>query len=59
VVDRFIAEIDVIIKPLTEGLDRLRVFQGATILGDGRVALILDPRQLDALIASRMARSDV
>jgi two-component system chemotaxis sensor kinase CheA len=50
VVDRLVAEIDVIVKPLREGLDQMLVFQGATILGDGRVALILDPAQLDALI---------
>jgi len=50
VVDRLVAEIDVIAKPLQEGLDKSLVFQGATILGDGRVALILDPGQLDALV---------
>ena len=50
VVDRLIAEIDVIVKPLGEGLDKLQVFQGATILGDGSVALIIDAAQLDTLI---------
>ncbi len=50
VVDRLIAEIDVIVKPLSAGLDKLQVFQGATILGDGRVALIIDAAQLDTLI---------
>jgi two-component system chemotaxis sensor kinase CheA len=50
VVDRLIAEIDVIVKPLSEGLNRMQVFQGATILGDGSVALIIDAVQLDTLI---------
>ncbi len=49
VVDRLVAEIDVLVKPLCGGLDKLSLFQGATILGDGRVALILDLRKLDAL----------
>jgi two-component system, chemotaxis family, sensor kinase CheA len=50
VVDRLIAEIDVIVKPLSEGLDMMQVFQGATILGDGSIALIVDAAQLDTLI---------
>lgn len=49
VVDRLVAEIDVLVKPLCGGLDKLSLFQGATILGDGRVTLILDLRKLDAL----------
>jgi two-component system, chemotaxis family, sensor kinase CheA len=50
VVDRLVAEIDVIAKPLSEGLEKLLVFQGAAILGDGSVALIIDATQLDSLI---------
>jgi two-component system chemotaxis sensor kinase CheA len=33
---------EIVVKPLGGGLDRLPVFIGATIMGDGRVALILD-----------------
>ena len=33
---------DIVVKPLGKHLKSLRVFSGATILGDGRVALILD-----------------
>ena len=50
VVDRLIAEIDVVVKPLSAGLDKMQVFQGATILGDGSIALIIDAAQLDTLI---------
>ncbi len=58
IVDRLVAEIDVIVKPLAEGLDRLRLFQGAAILGDGRVALVLDPSQLGAVAqAASLARA--
>jgi two-component system chemotaxis sensor kinase CheA len=56
VVDRLVAEIDVIVKPLSGGLDKLMLFQGATILGDGSVALIIDVRRLDALTALDGAR---
>ena len=49
-VDRLVAEIDVIVKPLSAGLDKLTMFQGATILGDGSVALILDVGSLDTLV---------
>ena len=57
VVDRLVAEIDVIVKPLSRGLDKLVLFQGATILGDGSVALILDVRKLDALAGLDAARA--
>ena len=33
-------------KPLSRMFDATRGFSGATILGDGRVMLILDPRAL-------------
>ena len=45
-VDRLVSEIDVIVKPLNEGLNGGQLFQGASVLGDGRVTLVLDPGQL-------------
>lgn len=33
---------EIVVKPLTDALKRIPVFAGATIMGDGRVALILD-----------------
>lgn len=36
------AQIDVVVKPLAQGLDELLMFPGATILGDGTAVLILD-----------------
>ena len=42
VVDRFITEVEVLVKPLTGGLVQCRQFQGAAILGDGRVVLVLN-----------------
>ena len=42
VVDEILASQEIVVKPLAEGLRQAAVFSGATILGDGRVALILD-----------------
>jgi len=42
VVDKFVSEVEVLVKPLTGGLERCQEFQGAAILGDGRVVLVLN-----------------
>jgi two-component system chemotaxis sensor kinase CheA len=42
VVDRVRNTEEIVVKPLHTTLARLSVFSGATIMGDGRVALILD-----------------
>ena len=42
VVDEILSSQEIVVKPLAEGIKRAPVFSGATILGDGRVALILD-----------------
>jgi two-component system chemotaxis sensor kinase CheA len=41
-VDRFLSEVEVLVKPLNGGLEQCREFQGAAILGDGRVVLVLN-----------------
>jgi two-component system chemotaxis sensor kinase CheA len=48
-VDRVIGEEDVVIKSIAENYENIRGIAGASILGDGRVALILD---IPALIAA-------
>jgi two-component system chemotaxis sensor kinase CheA len=45
-VDELLGKQEIVIKTLEEPLDRNPVFAGAAILGDGRVGLILEPRQL-------------
>ncbi len=45
-VDGFREIMDVIVKPMEGPLAELRGFSGTTFLGDGRVLLILDPREL-------------
>lgn len=42
IVDRFVGELQAVIKPLGQLLQGVAGFSGSTILGDGRVALLLD-----------------
>jgi two-component system chemotaxis sensor kinase CheA len=46
VVDRFVDQVEVIMKPLTGGLGDLSLFSGVTIMGDGRVVLVVNPAEL-------------
>ena len=46
VVDHLLRQQDAVLKPLGSLLGNLRGIAGATILGDGRVALILDVRSV-------------
>jgi two-component system chemotaxis sensor kinase CheA len=45
-VPRLIGRQEIVIKPLSALFRGLHGLGGATVLGDGRVALILDPRSL-------------
>jgi two-component system chemotaxis sensor kinase CheA len=49
VVDTVLDTEEIVVKPLGKRLKSLSVYAGATILGDGRVALILDVRGIAAL----------
>jgi two-component system chemotaxis sensor kinase CheA len=42
-VDRLVSEEQVVVKPLSGGLEGNSDFLGATIMGDGRVVLVLNP----------------
>ena len=42
-VDRFISDVEVIVKPLGRDFANIPAFQGATITGDGRIALVINP----------------
>ncbi|HCB03992.1 MAG TPA: chemotaxis protein CheW [Nocardioides sp.] len=46
VIDRVLNTEEIVVKPLSPRLKTLGTFSGATILGDGRVALILDVQSL-------------
>lgn len=45
-VDELLGQEEVVVKPLTRFVDRSQGISGATILGDGRIALILDVMSL-------------
>ena len=55
IVDKFVSEVEVLVKPLTGGLDRCREFQGASIMGDGRVVLVLNPMECHRLRKAQAA----
>jgi two-component system chemotaxis sensor kinase CheA len=59
VVDRVIGEQEIVVKPLQGSLADAPGVAGATILGDGRVALILDPAALIRLVAREEGSVDV
>ncbi|MCA0407268.1 MAG: chemotaxis protein CheW, partial [Proteobacteria bacterium] len=52
VVDELIGQQQVVIKSLSDNFDPVRGISGATILGNGRVALILDIEQLSSMAGS-------
>ena len=54
-VDHLISKQEIVIKPMGETLQSQPVYSGAAIMGDGRVALILDP---DALGRSESPRTE-
>ncbi|MEB3207458.1 MAG: chemotaxis protein CheA [Synechococcus sp.] len=54
-VDHLISKQEVVIKPMGDTLQSQPAYSGAAIMGDGRVALILDP---DALGRSESPRSE-
>jgi two-component system chemotaxis sensor kinase CheA len=52
VVDKFLTEVEVLVKPLTGGLEQCKEFQGAAIMGDGRVVLVLNALECNSLVGS-------
>lgn len=48
-VDHFTSEVEVIVKPLAGGLEECKEFQGAAIMGDGRLVLVLNPLECHRL----------
>lgn len=45
-VDEFIGQSEIVLKTLGKYLTNIEAISGATILGDGQVALIIDPNAL-------------
>ncbi len=61
VVDAFAGEQEIVIKPLSDLVGRIPGISGATILGSGAIALILDVHALvaDSYASGRVARVDL
>jgi two-component system chemotaxis sensor kinase CheA len=57
VVDRVIGEEDVVIKSIAENYQNVRGIAGASVLGDGRVSLILDIAGLLEIVSKKAACS--
>jgi len=53
VVDRLIGEQEIVIKPLGSFFGNIKGIAGATVLGDGGIALILDVGSLGGVINRR------
>lgn len=49
-VDEIVGEFQAVIKPIGEHYDSLQYLAGASILGDGSVALLLEPNKVQSLI---------
>jgi two-component system chemotaxis sensor kinase CheA len=56
VVDEIVGQQQVVVKSITDNLDPVVGIAGATVLGDGRVALIIDATEISKLGASRDLR---
>ena len=55
VVDEIIGQQQVVVKSITENLNHVPGIAGATILGNGRVALIIDPTEIGRMHARMSA----
>jgi two-component system chemotaxis sensor kinase CheA len=53
IADRFVSEVEVLVKPLVGGLERCHEFHGAAIMGDGRVVLVLNPLECHRMEGAR------
>ncbi|MDO7847360.1 chemotaxis protein CheA [Hymenobacter sp. M29] len=53
VVDRFIRQQNIVIKPLSKPLDTIDLFGGVTLLGSGQVCLVLDVPALTRLFLNK------
>ncbi|OGX87710.1 chemotaxis protein CheA [Hymenobacter lapidarius] len=53
VVDRFMRQQNIVIKPLSKPLDTIDLFGGVTLLGSGQVCLVLDVPTLTRLFLAR------
>ncbi|MBC6699613.1 chemotaxis protein CheA [Hymenobacter puniceus] len=53
IVDRFLRQQNIVIKPMSKPLDTIELFGGVTLLGSGQVCLVLDVPALTRLFLAR------
>jgi two-component system chemotaxis sensor kinase CheA len=53
IVDRFLRQQDIVVKPMSQPLDMIDLFGGVTLLGSGQVCLVLDVPALTRLFLAR------
>jgi two-component system chemotaxis sensor kinase CheA len=58
-VDELVAQVRVVVKPLEKNFRRVSGVMGATILGDGRVALILDVPALLRMASRNVSQQEL
>jgi two-component system chemotaxis sensor kinase CheA len=58
IVDRVRDTADIVVKPLNKLLKSLQVYSGATVLGDGSVALILDIQGINKVVGIKSVKDD-
>ncbi len=58
VVDRVIGEYQAVLKPLGKHYRKIQIISGATILGDGSVALVMDTNKIIGNFSSQQAQQE-
>jgi two-component system chemotaxis sensor kinase CheA len=53
IVDRFLRQQDIVVKPVSQPLDLIDLFGGVTLLGSGQVCLVMDVPALTRLFLAR------
>jgi len=46
IIDRVLGTEEIVVKPMHQALKSVRIYSGATVMGDGKVALILDAEEI-------------
>ncbi|MDX5346069.1 MAG: chemotaxis protein CheW, partial [Hymenobacteraceae bacterium] len=53
IVDKLVRQQDIVIKPLSKPLDKIDIYGGVTLLGTGKICLVLDVPAVTKYFVSR------
>jgi two-component system chemotaxis sensor kinase CheA len=59
IVDKILEMQEIVVKPVSSLLRHLTVYSGNTILGDGRIAMILDPNEIANLMSTSFIHDEI